>query len=46
MIYQYLFLTLIVTLMGIFMFNLTVDAIDAQLTMQLNQVEKLHEHRP
>ncbi|WHM52911.1 hypothetical protein [Sulfitobacter phage vB_SupP_AX] len=38
MFQQYLFLTLIVALMGMVMFDLTIDAIDHQLTMQLNQL--------
>ncbi|UAT28849.1 hypothetical protein PP753_gp10 [Dinoroseobacter phage vB_DshP-R7L] len=45
MIHQYLFLTLLTVLVGSLSFNLIADAVytavDAQINMQLLQVEKL-----
>lgn len=41
MIQQYLFLSILTVMVGVFLFDLTVSAIDAQITMQLEQMEKL-----
>lgn len=41
MLHQYLFLAILTALVGMVLFDLTVDAIDHQITMQLNQVEEL-----
>ncbi|AHX01042.1 hypothetical protein HL13_gp82 [Dinoroseobacter phage DFL12phi1] len=46
MIHQYLFLGLVSILLISLFFPMVETAIDHQLTMQLNQVEKLHEQRP
>ncbi|CBW47083.1 hypothetical protein [Roseovarius Plymouth podovirus 1] len=40
MIGQYIFLSILTVLVGVFLFDLTVSAIDAQITMQLLQVER------
>lgn len=45
MIGQYLILSIFTVMVGMFIFDLTVDAIDSQITMQLQQVENLkHDH--
>ena len=42
---QYLFLSLITVGLGIVMIDLVADAIDGQITMQLEQLENLRNDR-
>lgn len=43
MIGQYIFLSILTVMVGMFLFDLTVDAIGHQLDMQLQQVERLNQ---
>lgn len=42
MIGQYLFLSIFTVMVGMFLFDLTVDAIDSQIDMLELQLEELH----